>query len=221
MKNKKAYQVLRGMIKLDMCNFLTQYFFLRRKLKLTYDKTQFISPFNMEHGYLNDPQCPGAWSIYADPAAELVMQNLKPVMEETIGKKLMETYSYLRIYEKGHELKRHKDRSSCEISATINLGGAKWPIYIAKSSKSGIQNNQKRKYYPSDDPGEKVILNPGDMLVYRGADYEHWREPLEGSACVQLFIHFVEDKNKNKDYFYDSRPFLGLTSHFKNSKVKR
>jgi hypothetical protein len=59
------------------------------------------------------------------------------------------------------------------------------------------------------------------MLVYRGADYEHWREPLEGSACVQLFIHFVEDKNKNKDYFYDSRPFLGLTSHFKNSKVKR
>jgi len=221
MKNKKPYQVLKGMIKLDMCNFLTQYFFLRRRLKQTYDQTQFISPFNNEHGDFKDPQCIGAWSIYSDPAAELVMQNLKPVMEESTGKKLVETYSYLRIYEKGHKLVRHKDRTSCEISATINLGGAEWPIYIAKSSKSGKTDNKQKKYYPSNDPGEKIILNPGDMLVYKGADYEHWREPLEGTACVQLFIHFIEDKKKNKDHFYDSRPFLGLADVFKNLKIKR
>ena len=221
MKNKKPYQVLKGMIKLDMCNFLTQYFFLRRRLKQTYDQTQFISPFNKEHGDFKDPQCIGAWSIYSDPAAELVMQNLKPVMEKSTGKKLVETYSYLRIYEKGHELIRHKDRTSCEISATINLGGSEWPIYIAKSSKSGKTDNKQKKYYPSNDPGEKVILNPGDMLVYRGADYEHWREPLEGTACVQLFIHFIENKKENKDHFYDSRPFLGLADVFKNPKIKK
>ena len=92
MKNKKQYQVLKGMIRLDMCNFLTQYFFLKRKLKITYDQTQFISPFNKEYGDFKDPQCVGAWSIYSDTAAELVMQNLKPVMEKATGKKLMETY---------------------------------------------------------------------------------------------------------------------------------
>ena len=221
MKNKKPYQVLKGMIKLDMCNFLTQYFFLRRRLKQTYDQTQFISPFNKEHGDFKDPQCIGARSISSDPPPELVMQNLKPVMEKSTGKKLVETYSYLRIYEKGHELIRHKDRASCEISATINLGGSEWPIYIAKSSKSGKTNNKQKKYYPSNDPGEKVILNPGDMLVYRGADYEHWREPLEGTACVQLFIHFIENKKENKDHFYDSRPFLGLADVFKNPKIKK
>ena len=221
MKNKKPYQVLKGMIKLDMCNFLTQYFFLKRRLKQTYDQTQFISPFNKEHGDFKDPQCIGAWSIYSDPAAELVMQNLKPVMEKSTGKKLVETYSYLRIYEKGHELIRHKDRASCEISATINLGGYEWPIYIAKSSKSGKTDNKQKKYYPSNDPRDQVILNSGDMLVYRGADYEHWREPLEGTACVQLFIHFIENKKENKDHFYDSRPFLGLADVFKNPKIKK
>jgi hypothetical protein len=221
MKNKKPYQVLKGMIKLDMCNFLTQYFFLKRKLKITYDQTQFISPFNKEYGDFKDPQCMGAWSIYSDTAAELVMQNLKPVMEKATGKKLMETYSYLRIYEKGHELKRHKDRASCEISATINLGGAEWPIYIAKSSKHGIINDKEKKYYPSNNKGEKIILNPGDMLIYKGAEFEHWREPLQGSACVQLFIHFVEDKKENVEYFYDSRPFIGLADVFKKPGIKR
>jgi len=26
----------------------------------------------------------------------------------------------------------------------------------------------------------KVLLNSGDMLIYRGCDLEHWRDPFEG-----------------------------------------
>jgi hypothetical protein len=37
--------------------------------------------------------------------------------------KLYPAYTYTRLYKKGDELKRHKDRFSCEISTTMNLGG--------------------------------------------------------------------------------------------------
>ena len=54
----------------------------------------------------------------------------QPDMEKATGLKLYPAYTYARIYKKGDELKRHKDRFSCEISTTMNLGGDDWPIYL-------------------------------------------------------------------------------------------
>ena len=52
-------------------------------------------------------------------------------MEKLTGLKLYPAYTYARIYKKGDDvLKRHKDRFSCEISTTMNLGGDDWPIYL-------------------------------------------------------------------------------------------
>jgi hypothetical protein len=52
-------------------------------------------------------------------------------VEAATGKKLFPTYAYARWYAPGDELKIHRDRDSCEISATITLGfeGSPWPIY--------------------------------------------------------------------------------------------
>ena len=166
---KKRYEVIRKVIKLDMCNFLTEYFLLKRKVKIMYDKTKFISPTNKEYGVMGDPQCPDAWAIYGDIAGDLVVKNLKPTVEKVFGKKLVETYSYLRVYEKGHELRRHKDRYSCAVSATVNLGGNEWPIFIAKNTKYGKrigvnEHGLSMKYEPSNTKGEKIILKPGDSV---------------------------------------------------------
>ena len=54
-------------------------------------------------------------------------------MEKTTGLKLYPAYTYGRVYKKGDILKRHKDRFSCEISTTMNLGGDKWSIYLEPS----------------------------------------------------------------------------------------
>ena len=221
---KKRYEVLRSVIKLDMCNFLTEYFLLKRQVKVMYDRAKFISPYNNEYGVMGDRQCPGAWATYGDIAGDLVLKNMKLTMEKIYGKKLLETYSYVRVYEKGNELRRHKDRNSCEVSATINLGGQEWPIFIAKDKKSGkkIKPNKEglpRRYIASNDKGDSIILKPGDMLVYEGAKFEHWREPFTGTACIQLFLHYVEDNKKNKKQLYDSRPHLGLDSYFKGTII--
>ena len=49
-------------------------------------------------------------------------------------------------------LKRHKDRFSCEISTTMNLGGDDWPIYLEPSGetgKKGIKVDLKTRRYAS------------------------------------------------------------------------
>jgi len=50
------------------------------------------------------------------------------------------------------------------------------------------------------------------MLIYRGCDLEHWREPFNGKVCVQVFLHY----SSNKKLLNDTRPMLGLNAEFKN-----
>jgi hypothetical protein len=145
---------------------------------------------------------------------ETLLTEVKSVMEKTTELELIETYAYARIYKKGDILHRHKDRFSCEISTTMNLGGDEWPIYIAEKESDGtIKDDQ---YIPSTSKGVEVKLNPGDMLVYRGNILEHWREQFQGENCGQVFLHFnnkaTKGSEKNK---FDGRPHLGLPSDFK------
>ena len=123
-------------------------------------------------------------------------------MEKKIKEKITPTYSYARVYEKGAILKRHKDRPSCEISTTLNLGGDPWPIYLEPSGEEGKK-------------GIKVNLKPGDMLIYKGCDLEHWREQFKGKDCVQVFLHYNLSSKKGDKNLFDKRPHVGLPSSFK------
>ena len=68
--------------------------------------------------------------------------------------------------------------------------------------------------------GKKINLKVGDMLVYKGEDLEHWREPFEGKEdCVQIFFHYNNAKRKGaRDNMFDKRPHVGLPFWFKNKK---
>jgi alkylated DNA repair dioxygenase AlkB len=169
-----------------------------------FNQTRYISPFTDYLGTWKDNQIPETYSHYSDFAMETLLSKVKPIMEKETGLQLVETYSYARVYKKGDELKRHKDRPSCETSCTMNLGGDLWPIFLEPSGELGKE-------------GTKILLNPGDMLIYRGCDVEHWREPFDGDDCCQVFLHYNDvngqfaEQNK-----YDGRPFLGLPAWFKN-----
>ena len=134
---------------------------------------------------------------------ETLLLKCQPDMEEATGLKLYPAYTYARIYKKGDELKRHKDRFSCEISTTMNLGGDAWPIYLEPSGEIGKK-------------GVRVDLKQGDMLVYSGCELEHWREKFKGKECIQVFLHYNNRKTPGAKYnMFDKRPHLGLPSWFK------
>ena len=69
--------------------------------------------------FLVIPQVANSFAYYGSLASDSVLVLLKPLIEEKVGKRLHPTYSYLRIYYKDADLKRHTDRPSCEYSATL------------------------------------------------------------------------------------------------------
>ena len=116
---------------------------------------------------------------------------------------------------------RHKDRFSCEISTTMNLGGDKWPIYIEPNPKKGGHSKNKDgsqgEYKSEYTDGVKVELKPGDMLVYKGNICEHWRDQFTGQDCAQVFLHYNNAKTKgSKKNMFDGRRHLGLPSWWKD-----
>jgi len=199
---KNNYVVIKEAISKELALFVYLYFLNKRRVARRMFDDRYISPFATEFGVWNDKQIPNTYSHYSDIAMETLLENLRPEMEQQTGLKLIETYSYARIYKKGDVLERHKDRPSCQVSTTLNLGGDEWPIFIDGSGKEG-------------QVGNKVIIEPGDMLIYRGCELEHWRESFEGDNCGQVFLHYNDASSENaEENRYDRRPFLGLPEWF-------
>ena len=188
---KDGYCLVKSAISTELRDFVTQY--------ALFDEMQ-----TLEFG---DPQVPSAHSKYADPAMETMLLHLQKTIEDATGLSLFPTYSYYRVYRPGDELSPHKDRPSCEISATMcfnysyDANKFTWPIYM---------------------DGVKIILDPGDLAVYRGCDLMHWRdefvEPEENSWHVQGFFHFVDVNGPHSNCKYDGRSTIGekLNKHPKS-----
>jgi len=213
----KKYQVIKNAVSYDLANFIFNYFLLKR------DAVEFMYKHNINSqspilGTWTDEQIPNTYSCYGDFVMDTLLVKMLPVMKQHTGLDLIPTYSYARAYKKGDCLHRHKDRPSCEISTTLNLGGNPWPIFIdgtgADSILSGHETTTVVK--PNAPAGTKVLLEVGDMLVYSGCELEHWREPFDGNICGQVFLHYnhVNGPFAYKNRF-DGRAMLGLPSGVK------
>ena len=127
---KKKYTVIRQAISKGLAAFVANYFSMQKQVYDTCKAQRYFSPFEQIIGYYENEkdQIPGAYASYSNIAMETLMLKCQPEMEKVTELKLYPAYTYARIYKKGDVLKRHKDRFSCEISTTMNLGGDPWPI---------------------------------------------------------------------------------------------
>jgi len=200
---KQKYLIIKKAISTDMANFIYGYFSFKRRVAKKFFEERYISPFTTEWGVWNDEQVPNTYCHYADIVMETLLERVRPKIEKETKLKLIPTYSFARLYKTGDILKRHKDRFSCEISATMFLGGEPWELYIEPSG----QENKK---------GIKILQKPGDILIYSGCELEHWREAFKGKNCCQVFLHYNKaGSTQAKENKFDRREFLGLPSYFK------
>jgi hypothetical protein len=186
---QNKYQVIKKAVPYELANFIFNYFLLKRDAVNYMYKNNLVAENGM-FGTWKDQQVPNVYSHYADFVMETLLMKVMPIMKKETNLDLIPTYSYARVYEKGSVLTKHKDRPSCEISTTLNLGGDPWAIYLE---------------------GIKVDLEPGDMLVYSGCELEHWRDEFQGNICAQVFLHYNHVNGQFADSnLYDKRPLLGL-----------
>jgi hypothetical protein len=195
------YLVIKNAIDSNIASLLYKYLLNKRKVAKKYFEVNYISQFNSDYGVWNDDQVPNTYSVYGDIMMDTLLQDIQEKIENNISIKLYPTYSYARVYKQGDILERHKDRPSCEISATLNLGGDVWSIFLQSKNK------------------QEIVLESGDLLIYSGCELEHWREEFTGTDCGQVFLHYNKYKSKEENInLYDGRPFLGLPNWFKQNK---
>jgi hypothetical protein len=119
----------------------------------------------------------------------LLVQKI-PEVSSIVGEPVLPTYTYARWQTTGHELSRHRDRPSCEISLSVNLKKDKdWDIWIQKPNGEEVNIN----------------LNPGDAILYLGCQANHWRNKFEGNEHVQLFLHYVRADGPKAWAFFDKQ----------------
>jgi hypothetical protein len=181
---KNGFVVVKSAISQELRDFVTQY--------ALFDEMQ---DYSLE---LNNIQVSNSHSKYGDPAMESVLLLLLTAIEENTGLSLSPTYSYFRIYREENELLPHTDRPSCEISATLCFNYSydtrkyEWPIYM------------------KDQP---IVLDPGDMIIYRGYDLTHYRKqfipPDINDWQVQGFFHFVDNNGPFSEFKFDKRNSIG------------
>lgn len=174
---KQGYVLVKSFITKELAKFLHDYLILTTRAA------------QLNGGSGGDEQVPNSFSaVHGDPAFESLLWNVHSKMEECTGLELIPTYTYRRLYKNGSTLEKHKDRPSCEVSATIKLsdsGGYNWPIWMV------------------DTPYE---LEDGDAVIYRGCDLEHWRDECKGPANYvlgQVFTHYVDKNGPFVEYAYD------------------
>ena len=167
-----------------------------------------------DHGWFDDHQAPGDFSKYGDPIMDTLLSLSLEQMQTLTGKELVPTYSYHRLYTKNTELKRHKDRPSCEISTTLCLG------YDNSNVDASVYPDWDWPMFIKEKDGRElpIHMKPGDMIIYRGCELEHWREPLWGNNHAQVFLHYNE-KGGPYDIPYDARPFLGMSAEFRDERL--
>ncbi len=145
---------------------------------------------------LGDSQVEKSFSYYAPLCCESLCVYLKPVIEKHINKELLPTYTYMRIYYKGADLKKHTDREECEISASlcINMNSEKpWDFCLTDKTGKNVS----------------VSLNRGDLVVY-SRYLEHWRDEYTGIEQTQTFLHYVDKNGPYTNRVLDSRKLMGL-----------
>lgn len=130
--------------------------------------------------HFSDTQTPGAYARYGYSGTDSLKFYLLPKMEQWTGKRLIPTYSYMRIYRNGHDLPKHVDRPECEYSITLTLkdDGTPWPIIMGD---------------------EQLILPQGSACVYKGQHIAHERKPYQGNQHIQVFCHYVDADGPYKD----------------------
>ena len=138
-------------------------------------------------------------SKYADPVIEVVLEQSLAEVERFTGMQLYPTYSFARIYTGGTYMRPHVDRDACEVSLTVNVAtqGTPCPIWMRALGKTPVC----------------YTLSPGDAVLYKGCEIEHWRDAMpDGNVVVQFMLHYVDKTGPHAGHKFNKRPELGMHS---------
>lgn len=111
------------------------------------------------------------------------LTNLLPIAEEASGVKLKPANSWVRIYNNGSTLNRHKDRDGLDVTISVCIFSNinyDWKLFVKNPNGAPIGYSTKI----------------GEAYMITGGLLEHWRNPLQCTDTeyvIQMFLHYTID----------------------------
>jgi hypothetical protein len=131
---------------------------------------------------------------------------LTPTISELVGRDLLPTYNYFRIYREGDVCLIHSDRPSCEHSISLTLDysdGEVWNLEVASGRTPPAQPLAEDW---GTDAHASVGMAIGDAVLYQGVHHRHGRvTPNRNAWSAHLFLHFVERGGPYEEYAFDKK----------------
>jgi hypothetical protein len=159
---------------------------------------------------------PGQPNLVAPAALELYGHQYKPMLHflwgltpavsAIVGRELLPTYDYLRIYGRGDVCQVHSERYSCEHSLSLTLGygdGLPWALQVAKA-RSEPSSRVDRDF--GAEPFSSIETRVGDGVLYQGLNHRNGRTiPNPNRWSAHLLLHWVERDGPNANWAFDGQ----------------
>jgi hypothetical protein len=132
---------------------------------------------------------------------QFFLWGLTPLMSELVGRRLLPTYDFFRVYRAGDVCRIHSDREACEHSLSLTLDYSDGKVWDLEIGRRPLDARQKR--LTEDFESEtyaSVGMEPGDAVLYRGIHRRHGRMvPNPNRWSAHLFLHWVEADGEYRD----------------------
>lgn len=132
---------------------------------------------------------------------------MTPAISALVGRDLLPTYAYFRIYGQGDICRVHSDRPSCEHSLSLMLATSDdlpWPLDV------GAEHIETPRAMADDDfgtqPYSSIAMNAGDAVLYQGVHRIHGRvTPNPNRWTAHLFLHWIDPDGPYADKAFDGQ----------------
>lgn len=149
-----------------------------------------------------------AFEIYGHHFAPMLffLWGLTPIVSQIVGRELLPTYDYFRVYREGDVCRVHCDRFSCEHSLSLTLDysdGAIWPLEIGTERREPSARVDEDW---GDEPFTPIAMQVGDAVLYQGVEHRHARtSPNPNGWSAHLFLHWVERNGAYAEHAFDGQ----------------
>lgn len=196
--HKDGYALIRGLIAPEVGQA-----FLKALKRDMGEGPIALSKLDSHVNLLNRPAFEVAGQIY--PPLLFFLWGLTPTIAGIVGRDLLPTYDYLRIYREGDVCKVHSDRPSCEHSVSLTLDysdGAVWDLELGKAHMPEPSAKVDETF--GAEPYAALPMQVGDAVLYKGVNHRHGRtKPNPNAWSAHLFLHWIERHGKYRDHAFD------------------
>ena len=131
---------------------------------------------------------------------------LTPIVSEIVGRELLPTYDYFRVYRGGDVCNVHYDRQSCEHSLSLTLAYSDNRAWDLEVEKQRSEPSSRVEAGFGSEPSAAISMSVGDAVLYQGVHHRHGRtKPNPNRWSAHLFLHWVDRMGPYRDCAFDNQ----------------